>query len=50
MTADLSPTPPEASALVDGLLDSPLVAAGFRELADAVCPPRPVEVRDVEAQ
>lgn len=29
------------------LVDAPQVAAGWRELADAVCAPRPEEVRDV---
>lgn len=32
------------------LLDSPAAAAGYRELADAVCGPRPEEVRGVEAR
>jgi hypothetical protein len=31
------------------LVDAPQVAAGWRELADAVCAPRPEEVWDVEA-
>lgn len=47
MTADLSPS--DTSAYAEALLDSPAVAAGWRELADAVYGPRPEEVRDVEA-
>jgi hypothetical protein len=38
------------SAFAEQVLISPLVDAGFRELGDAVCGPRPEEVRDVEAR